>query len=225
MGAADAHHIADVLRLRPGDRVALVHGGCVYEAALQAVRSDAVEAGILRLLHDDGGELPAEVTVLQALLKGSKFDEVVEKVVELGAARIVPVRCERSFTRVGSSGKCMRWRRIAQAAGQQSRRRILPQVDDVCSLSEALQRYALGEPLFVAFESAPLGSLAAALRNYKAPGRLAIAAGPEGSFSPPEIALALHRDAHIVSLGPTILRAQSAAPALLAAIAAHNGWW
>jgi 16S rRNA (uracil1498-N3)-methyltransferase len=158
---------------------------------------------------------------LQALIKGAKFDDVVEKCVELGASRIVPMRCERSEADA-SGHKVERWRRIARAAAQQSRRNIVPAVDDVRSFAEALS--AGGVPLLVASERAPKGSLAEALRANAGSTALAIAVGPEGSFTDAELAAAKEAGAAFVSLGPAILRTETAAAALLAAIASVRVW-
>ena len=91
----DLGHAARVLRLRPGDAIAVISSGRVWDATLIDVGLRATHARIVAEVVDAGGELPVDVTVLQALTKGEKFDEVVEKCVELGARRIVPVVCER----------------------------------------------------------------------------------------------------------------------------------
>lgn len=220
----DAHHLVRVLRLRPGDELIVVGAGMAWSADLVMGDGHVCTVSIRERLHNGGRELPADVTILQALPKSAKMDVIVEKVTELGAAAIVGVRCERSYG--GSSEhKVERWRRIARSAAAQAQRLRVPRVDGPCDFADALQRQARDTYVLLASEQAPRGSLAPALAAIPENAPLAVAIGPEGSFSPQELALARVAGARIVSLGPTILRTESAAPAALAAIAALRGWW
>jgi len=215
----DAHHASHVLRMRADAPIVIVAGGVAWDAVIAA--ADCKSAHILSPSPESGGDIGIDVTVLQALIKGAKFDDVVEKCVELGARRIIPVRCERSESNA-SMHKVDRWRRIARSAAQQSRRNIVPAVDDVRSFAEALS--AAGAPLLVASERATKGSLAEALRANAGSMTYAIAIGPEGSFTDAELAAAKEAGAAFVSLGPAILRTETAAAALLAAIASARIW-
>jgi 16S rRNA (uracil1498-N3)-methyltransferase len=222
LDAADAHHASSVLRCKSGEPLTLVASSVAWDAEFTSCGTRGVSVRALHAAADQGGELPAPVIVLQAVTKGAKFDEVVEKSVELGASRIVPVifaRCEAE----GSAAKDERWRRIARAAAMQSRRRIIPIVDAPLSWEVALERYATGAFTLVAFEGAPSGTLEQAIHAYQGGNEIVIAIGPEGGLQRDEVERA--RDAHIVSLGPTILRTETAAAALLAAVAALLRWW
>lgn len=219
LGSDDAHHASHVLRLRADAPIVVVAGGIAWDAVMAA--SDCKTAHILRPSPDAGGDIGIDVTVLQALTKGAKFDDVVEKCVELGANRIVPVRCERSESDA-SAHKVERWRRIARSAAQQSRRNIVPAVDDVRSFAAALS--AARSPILVASERAPRGSLVDALRAHAESTVWTIAVGPEGSFTDAELTAAENAGASFVSLGPAILRTETAAAALLAAIASARVW-
>jgi 16S rRNA (uracil1498-N3)-methyltransferase len=224
LSAEDAHHLTSVLRLRPGDELVVVGAGVAWSADFVSAGTHACTVSIRERLHDGGRELPADVTILQALPKAAKMDDIVEKVTELGAAAIVGVRCERSYG--GSSEhKIERWRRIARAAAAQAQRLHVPRVDGPWDFAVALERHARDTHVLVASERAPRGSLSTALADIPASAPLALAIGPEGSFSPAEVALARAAGARLVSLGPTILRTETAAPAALAAIAALRGWW
>lgn len=222
--AEDAHHLADVLRLRAGDRVVAIDADGAWDAELVAVTGKGVRARAIEPSTETSGELPVEVVVLQAIAKGSKFDEVVEKTVELGARRIVPVRCERSYADA-STLKIARWRRIARAAAQQSRRRVLPEVEEPADWPDAIARFSTSMPVVVAWEAAPPGSIAHAVRRCSAAATVALGVGPEGSFTDEEIRAAADAGCSFASLGPTILRTETAAAALLAAIASGCGWW
>jgi 16S rRNA (uracil1498-N3)-methyltransferase len=215
----DAHHAAHVLRMAPGDRIVVVGQHAPWDAEITTLQKKRVHARITGPSADAGRELPIEITVLQALTKGAKFDDVVEKCVELGAVRIVPVRCERSYAEA-TPARIDRWRRIAKAAAQQSRRRVIPFVDECVSWNDAI---ALAEhPLLVAWEGAPAGSLGEALDGSANATAIAIGIGPEGSFTEGELTIAREHRCAIVSLGPTILRTETAAAALIAAIASRR---
>lgn len=215
----DAHHAAHVLRLRADAPIVVVAKGTAWDAVIAA--ADCRTAHVLRPSPDGGGDIGIDVTVLQALTKGAKFDDVVEKCVELGANRIIPVRCERSESDA-SAHKVERWRRIARAAAQQSRRNIVPAVDEVRPFGDALN--AVRATIIVASERAPRGSLAEVLRAQADAIAFAIAVGPEGSFTDAELAAAKAAGGSFVSLGPAILRTETAAAALLAAIASVRVW-
>ncbi|HLW38009.1 MAG TPA: RsmE family RNA methyltransferase, partial [Candidatus Eremiobacteraceae bacterium] len=105
----------------------------------------------------------------------------------------------------------------------QSRRRIVPHVEEAMTWDAALERFATQSQLLVAHEGAAAGSLARALARESA--ALSLAIGPEGSFTPAELDSARETGADIVSLGQTILRTETAAVALLAAVAALKKWW
>ena len=221
---ADAHHASSVLRCKTGDPLTLVAAGVAWDAEIASIGRGGVSARAIQASAEQTGELPAQVVVLQALTKGAKFDEVVEKSVELGATRIVPVVFARSETE-GSANKIERWRRIARAAAMQSRRRIIPDVDAPLDWEIALERHAPGALTLVAFEGASRATLEHAIAKYQRDCAVVIATGPEGGLQRDEVELARARGAHIVSLGPTILRTETAAAALLAAVASRLGWW
>lgn len=214
----DAHHAAHVLRVQPGERIVVVDPHGAWDARITTVEKRRVRARIAGRSDDVGSELPVSITVLQALTKGAKFDEVVEKCVELGARRIVPVACERSYGNA-TPARIDRWRRIARAAAQQSRRKGVPFVTEAASWNEAI---ALApKPLIVGWERAPRGTLASALDRSTGAPEIAVAVGPEGSLTEQELDAARAAGALLVSLGPTILRTETAAAAFLAAINAR----
>jgi 16S rRNA (uracil1498-N3)-methyltransferase len=221
---SDAHHASSVLRCKAGEPLTLVASGVAWDAVFASCTKDGVAVRAIAAAADQAGELPSPVIVLQAVTKGAKFDDVVEKTVELGAVRIVPVSFARSEAE-GSPAKVERWRRIARAAAMQSRRRVIPIVDAPLAWEVALERYAPLASMLVAFEGAPRDTLEQALSKYERGNAIVIAIGPEGGLHGDEVAHARARGAQIVSLGPTILRTETAAAALLAAVAARLGWW
>lgn len=214
----DARHLTRVLRLGSGDRfVAVGPGGEEYLAEIYLVADGRVAGRVLRE-QAGGGEPPLRVTLLQAVVKGEKMDLVVQKATELGVARIVPVVTERCVVRLEGErapARRERWQRIAQSAAAQCQRSMVPLVTAVHDLAAALALQA--GPLLVAWEGGRTHSLRAALDGLT--GReLALLVGPEGGLDPAEVDLALTAGAQVVSLGPRILRAETAAIALLAAV-------
>jgi 16S rRNA (uracil1498-N3)-methyltransferase len=218
----DAHHVTNVLRMQPGERLVAIDANGPWDADVSAMSKGRVRVRPVGRSSDVGGELPVEIDVLQAVTRGAKFDEVVEKCVELGAVRIVPIACERSYAEATPT-RVDRWRRIARSAAQQSRRRIVPFVADPLSWEEAVRVTSI--PLIVGWEGAERGTLAAALQRIDTSSPVAIAIGPEGSFTEGELEIARAAKAELVSLGPTTLRTQTAAAALLSAMSAIRGWW
>jgi 16S rRNA (uracil1498-N3)-methyltransferase len=219
----DARHLALVLRAHPGEPVTIVSNGTAWQAVLEEVSGDRASARILERARESA-QLPVPVVVLQALPKGNKMDDVIEKVTELGASRVVPIRCERTYG--GDSGvKLERWRRIARAAAAQSQRLDVPTIEATLPFSEALGRFAKEAHVLVAWEQAKPASLARALASDERARALAIVIGPEGSFTRQELEEAARLRCDLVSLGPTILRTETAAAAAIAAVAALRGWW
>ncbi|HLW38161.1 MAG TPA: 16S rRNA (uracil(1498)-N(3))-methyltransferase, partial [Candidatus Eremiobacteraceae bacterium] len=219
--AGDSRHAAVVLRVQPGAAIVVIANGIAWSAEVVSVNARVVSARVVTKEESQGSELPAAVSLLQAVPKGDKMEFVVEKAVELGARRIVPVECARSYGGV-SAHKLERWRKIARSAAQQSHRLIVPEVEAPLAWSAALQRFA-ETPLLVAHEAAERDTLARAARATFQ--HVALAVGPEGSFTDEEIAQARAAGAHMVSLGPTILRTETAGLALLSAVAALQHWW
>lgn len=220
----DSHHLARVLRARAGEPIVVVGARVAWDAVLDDVRPKHVTATIVKTREPAQRELPVAVSVLQSIPKGAKMDTIVEKVTELGASRIIPIWSERSL-RSRAEHKLERWQKIARAAAAQSRRLIIPTVEAPENFSEAVSRFASQGDVLVAWERADAGSLAAALARAKPDRSIAIAIGPEGSFTDREIDTAKKLRCDIVSLGARTLRTETAGPAALAAVAALRGWW
>lgn len=218
----DIRHARLALRLQPGDAVVVVADGAAWNAQLSALGARSAALEVTGECREPAHELPQTVTILQAVPKGAKMDFVIEKSVELGAARIVPVLCARSYADVSDS-KLRRWRMLARAAAQQSRRLHIPEVEAASTWAAAVERFATGCTFVLAHADAARGSLRAAVGDTQSP--LTLAVGPEGGFTQDEVDVGIRAGAHIVSLGPTILRTETAPLALLAAVACARGWW
>lgn len=211
----EARHISRVLRKQTGDLVMAVDGaGTVYEAELTTVSSAAVTARILQRRRRIG-EPSAELILAQALIKGDRFDWVVEKTVELGIREIIPV-ISRYVQPAAKSGKTNRRQRIALAAMKQSGRSVLPVVHEPRNFRRAVSMGADCDLRLIAHaegDSVPVTD--AVSREYRGMPRILLLVGPEGGFSDEEVQEALEQGFRPVTLGPRRLRAETAAVTLI----------
>lgn len=211
--AAEAHHLGRVLRLGPGATVEAIDGrGRLYVVRL-AVLERTGGWGTIQARLAPRTESPCAITLAPAVLKGDRMDWLVQKATELGVARLVPVETARSVVRRSEApaGRAARWARIAREAVKQCGRVVVPAVTAPRGLAEVLAEEAPRHAaawLFSETGGAPLGEVA---RTARALPDLLLLVGPEGGFTPAEVALAERAGARVVSLGPRILRAESAA--------------
>ena len=221
IGGSDAHKATHVLRLRPDDRIEVIDStATAFEASIEATGS-VVRARLLGVLATRPQRASLEVEIAQAVPKGQRMDFVVEKGTELGAAAFLPYYCERSVTRSIGEEKLSRWRRIARASAQQSGRHDVPQIREPVefeALLDAMQSY---QAVLFAWELAsPLPLIEALGAALPRSGRVLVVVGPEGGFTHGEAEAATQQGAVLLSLGPRILRTDTAAVALLAVMGA-----
>ena len=210
-------HIAKVLRLRAGDRVQLCDGnGSECEAAIRNLSPDAVTFDT-EPWRPAESEPCAKITLFQCLPKAGKMETIIQKCVELGACAFVPVQSERCVVvlKPPYEGRIERWQRVAEEAAKQSRRGVIPQVA-LPALLDKLD-FASYDTVLVAYENERTVSLKAALKTHRGT-RIAIVIGPEGGFSDEEIRTLTEKGATAVSLGPRILRTETAGMAMTAQI-------
>lgn len=212
--AEEAHHARRVLRLREGDTIVCFDGeGHAWTGEIAAFTRDGAEVKVLESLPPEPQQRP-RVTLAQAVLKGERMDLVVQKATELGAARIVPVLAERCVGGERASKREVRWRRIALEAAKQCERALVPAIDEPGPLASILT--APDGPLVVFVERSNetvtrleiLGSLAA----------VTVLVGPEGGWTERERKAMREAGAIEASLGPHVLRAETAAIAALAVV-------
>jgi 16S rRNA (uracil1498-N3)-methyltransferase len=218
-----AHHAAQVLRLKRGDAVTLFDGeGGEFGAEILGSTARSVEVRVVerRALER---ESPLHVTLAQTLVASERMDYVIQKAVELGAERIVPVASARCVTRLEGTRANRRvehWRQIAIAACEQCGRNRVPIVDAPRDLSRWLREPSDARSrLLLSPAGAPLAELTAPV------GAIELLVGPEGGFAPEEEAAALDAGFSAVRVGPRILRTETAGPAMLAALNALWGDW
>ncbi len=217
-----AVHLARVLRAEPGQVFDVLAGGFLRRAEVTSVSEREVVFALGEELETDSA-LP--VHLLLAIIKFDHFEWGLEKATELGAARITPVIARRTEKHLGlaSAKRVERWRKIVREAGQQSRRSDLPQIDDPQPLKAALAFVAAPHRVLLA-ETEQENTLVAALQRRRAHNgpeaehsrELALAIGPEGGWTPEEFILFQVQGWEKVTLGPRVLRAETAGLAGLA---------
>lgn len=219
-----AHHARDVLRMVADDEVTLLNGlGGEYLARLTLVSRKSVQAEILSYSERDA-EAPFPITVVQSLATGDKMDWIVEKSVELGAARVVPVVAERSVLRLNPERAVRRvahWQAIARAACEQCGRNRLAEVAPVVTLDTWLAevKAEMGLKLMLS----PVADVV--FRDIPAPAHgttIHLLVGPEAGLSDAEEMRVRAAGFEGITLGPRVMRTETAALAALAAI--HGRW-
>lgn len=215
-----AVHLARVLRAQPGQIFDVVANGFLHRAEVTSV----TEREVTLLLHEElEAEAALPVHMLLAVFKFDHYEWGIEKATELGAARITPILARRTEKHLAQAApkRVERWRKIVREASQQSRRSDVPEVDDPQPLKLALPSVEASRKLLLA-ETEQDNTIAAALSAEHVPGEqqaaatnVAFAIGPEGGWTPEEMHLFTQSDWRHVTLGPRILRAETAAIAAL----------
>jgi 16S rRNA (uracil1498-N3)-methyltransferase len=226
LDGAEGHHALSVVRAGAGDVVRLVDGEGV-EALARIERARASEASLSILERKTHRrEEGALLTLVQALLKGRGFSEVVRRATELGVAALVPVTTERSIGRVPQDRedeRAARWLAVARSALKQCRGVYLPRIEAVRPLSAIGPVLAEADLGLVAWEEERGVSLGERLSLAGRPRRIALVIGPEGGLSASEIEALASLGAGPVSVGPRVLRADWAGPAVAAMVASAVG--
>lgn len=216
-----AHHLR-VLRLAVGDTVTLFNGeGGEYAATLNAIDKRQACAE-LKAFSSREVELPYALTLAQALPEGSKIDWIIEKAVELGASAIQPLAAQRCVVRLSSeraAKKMEHWQGIIAAAAEQSGRNRLPHLAEPVAFGDWIVRQNLHRHILLSPRAEQ--SLSQWARHHP-PQAVALLIGPEGGFTVEEEKAALAHGALALSMGPRVLRTETAG---LAALAALNAVW
>ena len=222
LGPEEARHLRDVLRLRSGDEINVFDGaGREFHCSVQTISRDSTELRVISEVEPTRPESPLNLTLAIALLKGEKFDLVIQKSTELGVKQIVPLDTERADVRVkdtrDAQKRVTRWRRIALEAAKQTGRAYVPEIVAPISFSVLLMRSAeekgsAGNVHRLMFAERAGTSLWEATKSFaERPTEIVALVGPEGGWTDEEIELAREGGWKIVTLGGRTLRAETAA--------------
>ena len=211
--SAVAHHIR-VRRLKAGQQIVLFDGsGTEFHATLQFDASGKPHV-LINSTQTIDRELPWPITLVQGIASQDRMDWVIEKAVELGVAALIPVLADRSVVKLSADRaqkRLLHWQKIVVSASEQCARNRLMQIHEPCNIGQAIALCA-GSPLLwchVDTSTLPIGS-PDIVRTVADAGRACVIVGPEGGFSENEAAVLQKAAAHAVSLGPRILRTETA---------------
>lgn len=218
---ADAHHIASVLRMPAGSKVLVsATDGKAGKAEILTVNPSSIQLRLLEILEDTS-EAPIAVWLVQSLAKGEKMDFIIQKSVELGVYGIIPVATAHSVVRYDNAkqlDKVNRWQKIAREAAKQCGRNYIPQVCPITDLNQILRNsdFASANKIMLYEGQASQGLKQALTASQDESYVLFI--GPEGGFSSNEVELCKKNGVQIVTMGPRIMRTETAALAAVATV-------
>ena len=217
----DVNHIRNVLRMKIGEEIAVSNGvdGKEYRCGIVDFEEDSVLCE-LRFIKEDNVELPAKVYLFQGLPKADKMELIIQKAVELGVYQVIPVATKRCVVKLDEKkavSKIARWQGIAEAAAKQSKRAIVPEVTNVMTFGQAIQKAAEMDVRLIPYELAEGMDATREILDKIQPGQsVAVFIGPEGGFDEAEISKAMENHINPITLGKRILRTETAGMTVLA---------
>jgi len=219
LGPEQTNYMKNVLRLRKGSRILLLDAtGRQFSAEVRCFSPGGRGTTLAYGAPSDpsGGTLPS-VTVLMCLLKARKMEQAIRQLAELGVHRIVPVLAQRSVPRIPpgkTPDRIARWKKICAEALRQSGRRDMPGIEAPIPLDDAVLQFKSGSVDLAAWEGEKERSAASLVFSHEAFKDATILIGPEGGLEADEAVTARNAGYTLVSLGPNILRSETAAVAL-----------
>lgn len=209
----DVKHIKNVLRMKEKDKIEIVKGGNTYTCSIQSIESDKVTAKIIKK-NKNSNESPVKIHLFQSLPKSTKMETILQKSTELGVFSFYPITTERSIIKIEEKKegkKLERWKSIVLEAAKQSKRDLVPQINSILTFKEALDQLK-GKMIIVPYELENNMGIKDVLENIQKLEEICLFIGPEGGFEQVEIDQLVKIGAKIVSLGPRILRTETAGP-------------
>ncbi len=207
----NARHIGSVLRSKVGDIITVCDGkGRDYECEITDISKGRVTAKIVDIFTNNN-EPELKITLYQALPKSDKMELVIQKCIEIGVDRIVPVKTEHTVVKLDGKEdkKLARWNKIAEAAAKQSGRGKIPRVENIMDFKSAIDEAVGLDGAVIPYEKEGKNTLKSYVKSFSGK-TIGIFIGPEGGFSQGEIEYALSRGILSVTLGKRILRTETA---------------
>ena len=218
---SDVNHIANVLRMKPGEELLIsVKGDWDYLCKMVDIETDRVNLKVLESMEQR--ELPVNITLLQGIPKSDKLEMIIQKAVELGVSEIIPVKTKRVVVKIDEKKvgtKVNRWNAIAESAAKQSKRSIIPKVHEPMSIDNALEIVKDFGVKLIPYENADgIDKTRKILDNMDKTKNIAVFIGPEGGFEESEVERIKNSGFEVITLGKRILRTETAGLALLSNI-------
>jgi 16S rRNA (uracil1498-N3)-methyltransferase len=214
---SEAHHCRNVLRLEPGDKVVLFDGRG-HEVTAEITANDSAQIQLRKLHEARTPPLRCRITLGQAIPKGKNMDLIVQKAVEIGAAEIAPILSDRTIVRLdeeSAASKQEKWQTVAIEAAKQCGQNWLPQVQTPQSLAQFFQEHRRFDLQLIGSLQTDAVHLKKILAEYSAEhgdraASVLMLVGPEGDFTPAELSLARSHGCRPITLGPIVLRVETA---------------
>lgn len=218
---SDVNHIANVLRMKPGEELLIsVKGDWDYLCKIVDIETDRVNLKVLESMEQR--ELPVNITLLQGIPKSDKLEMIIQKAVELGVSEIIPVKTKRVVVKIDEKKvdtKVNRWNAIAESAAKQSKRSIIPKVYEPMSIDNALEIVKDFGVKLIPYENADgIDKTRKILDSMDKTKNIAVFIGPEGGFEESEVEIIKNSGFEVITLGKRILRTETAGLALLSNI-------
>jgi len=214
---SEAHHCRNVLRLEPGDKVVLFDGRG-RELTAEIASSDSSQIQLRKLHEAQTPPLRCQITLAQAIPKGKNMDLIVQKAVEIGAAEIAPILSDRTVVRLdeeSAASKQSKWQTVAIEAAKQCGQNWLPHVHVPQTMAQFFQQPRRFDLQLIGSLQSDAVHLKKILAEYSAehgdrPTTVLMLVGPEGDFTPAELSLARSHGCRPITLGPIVLRVETA---------------
>ena len=218
---SDVNHIANVLRMKPGEELLIsVKGDWDYLCKIVDIETDRVNLKVLESMEQR--ELPVNITLLQGIPKSDKLEMIIQKAVELGVNEIIPVKTKRVVVKIDekkADAKVSRWNAIAESAAKQSKRSIIPKVSEPMSIDNALEIVKDFGVKLIPYENADgIDKTRKILDGMDKTKDIVVFIGPEGGFEEAEVERIKNSGFEVITLGKRILRTETAGLALLSNI-------
>jgi 16S rRNA (uracil1498-N3)-methyltransferase len=215
LDATESHHAFDVLRMKAGDR-ATVFDGEGHEAEVELLKPGKSGTELRKISLGKSVPLPCRITLAQAVPKGKNMELIIEKATELGVGAIAPLMSERTIVRGTEEDhvrKQAKWQRTAVEACKQCGQNFLPRVAEPCTPRALFERSERFDLMLIGSLQGDARPLKQVMAEYgaKRPKSVLILIGPEGDFTPAEVSLAKGHGCRPITLGPIILRTETAA--------------
>lgn len=211
----DVNHIKNVLRMKIGEKININNGqnSLDYQCEILSFEEEEIRCHILKIEENDM-ELQAKIILFQGLPKSEKMELIIQKCVELGVHKFVPVATKRAIVKLDEKkaiSKVKRWQAISEAAAKQSKRKIIPKVELPCSYEEAINKAKKIDKVLIPYElKKGMKETKEIIESIKPGETIALFIGPEGGFSEKEIQIAMDMGAIPISLGKRVLRTETA---------------
>lgn len=208
----DVKHLKNTLRYKVDDEIILIHNGIEYQGVIIELYHDRILCKINDVIENKT-EPSTNIVLFQGLPKKSKMELIVQQNVEIGVTQIVPVVTKRTIVKINEENKenkkIERWKKISRESAKQSRRQIIPQIENIISFKKMIEVLNnSNKEIIVPFENEKTTTIKEVIN--KTINEYAIVIGPEGGFDDNEIEALYKIGAHIVTLGPRILRTETA---------------